>query len=314
MKKTVRNTVLTALLSSFLTMLVMGQEAQAGAGGTAMGAEIKAAMTGLIDWLENGMMDALKSDFQKETDDISNNITNKLDENFKYASQMEQMAGALTSQFSQSFNNQRESASQVANDNSKGYLNYTQGSASGYDASTKPAAVISDMNKRYTEVQAENTNCKLNNPQYAGMNDDQCTTAQLEYTNALLAGVTPLPTYSATQEESPVGQQYALEREESITRQQLASKAVGNATSKQTKKIIDDISSTLASPTRDEINKESDAAVQRDTLMILQELGDIQVKQYQAELENQRLLGTLVSQNEEIHAQYMREMQKQMAH
>ncbi len=310
MKKTMRNTVLTAILSSVLTMAVMSQQAQAGAGGTAMGAEIKAAMSGLIDWLENGMMDAFQGYFQKLSQDLSSTIN----ENFKHASELEQMAGALTSQFSQSFNDQRQSASQAANDSSKGYLSYTQGSASGYNAGTQPAGVVSDMNSRFTEVQAENKNCDVNNPQYAGMNDDQCTTSQLEYTNGLLAGITPLPTYSTAQEDSPVGPQYALEREESITRQQLASKSVGNATSKQTKKIIDDISSTLASPTRDEINSESDAAVQRDTLMVLQELGDIQIKQYQAELENQRLLGILVSQNEENHAQYMREMQKQMAH
>ncbi|NNM60012.1 MAG: hypothetical protein HKM04_09390 [Legionellales bacterium] len=95
---------------------------------------------------------------------------------------------------------------------------------------------------------------------------------------------------------------------------QLANKAVATATDPNTKKDIDSMSNTLASPTRDSINAESDAAVERDTLLTLQTVGDVMVKQLQAELENQRLLGILVAQNEEIHAQYMREMQKQMAH
>lgn len=284
----------------------MGGQAKADG---ASGAAGYALLESMFDWMQNAMMSTLQDYFNS----LSDKLTDTINDNFEHASTLEKMFGSLKSQFSAEFNAQRQNASQTANNSSKGYLNYTQGSASGHDASTQPAAVVSDMNNKYNEVQKENTQCSLNNPQYAGMNDDNCTADQLQYTNYLLAGVTPLPTYSTNNEESPTGQQYALERQESITRQQLANKAVSNATDPNLKSALDTMASTLATPTRDDINNESDAAVARDTLITLQTVGDIMVKQVQADLENERLLGIIVSQNEEIHAQYMREMQKQMA-
>lgn len=277
--------------------------------GDAASAAIYGLVLEMFNWLKGEMMQA----FQGYLDDVKDGITDKLDENFKNYNALESMAGNLKSQFSQAFEAQRQVDSQAANNQAKGYLDYTQGSASGYNAGKQPAAVVQDMNKKYDEVQNINKQCQLDNPQYAGTNDDGCQPQQLTYTNTLLAGVTPLPVYSTTQQESPVGQQYELERKESVTRQQLANKAVSSATDPNLKKFMDQASSTLATPTREDINAESDAAVTRDTLITLQTIGDIMVKQFQAEIENQRLLGTLVAQNEEIHAQYMRDMQKQLA-
>ena len=306
MKQATRNIIFTAILSSFLTVVMMGGQARAD--GAASGAAGYALLESMFSWMQNAMMSTLQGYFSS----LSDKLTDTLNDNFKHASDVEKMFGSLTSQFSAEFNEQRKSASQTANNDSKGYLSYTQGSASGHDASAQPAAVVSDMNNKYDEVQKENPKCSLNNPQTAGMNDDNCTTDQTQYTNYLLAGVTPLPTYSTNTEESPTGQKYALERQESITRQQLANKAVSNASSSDITTFLDGISTTLATPTKDSINNESDAAVTRDTLITLQAMGDIMIRQLQTETENERLLGILVSQQEEIHAQYMREMQKSM--
>ena len=255
-------------------------------------------------WAQTTMMDEEKQMTQSQTDQLKN----KASAIFKKKTDWEQWPSSLKSLFVENAVKLENKGNKMTYDNAQSFLSYTQGKASGVDASKNPAKAVFSFRRSYGDVQKMNPDCKLDVPTVVGDSSNNCTPTQKKFTNFLITGVHPMPSYPKDATNTAIGQQYAVETLEYKTRTALTQIALAKTTSDSTTKFINGMQKSLQNPTPDQINNESSEAVARDALIVQQERAIIQLKQYQAELMNQRLLATMVAQNEEIHLKRIHEL------
>ena len=262
------------------------------------------AIHALGHMLQNYMLQRLHQFSQEQT----TKLTNKEEDIFKQKTHWEQWPASLREMFVEQSVKLENQGNQISYKNAQDYLNYSQGTASGVDAAKYPAKVTHSFNAQYTQVQKMNPNCKLTVPQPIGDSDNQCSPAQQQFTNYLLTGVHPIPDYPKDSTNTSDGQAYIQAKNVNSTRMALSQVALDQVTNDQTNKFIQYMQKNLQNPSIDQINQESTAAVARDTLIMEKARAIIALKQYEATLMNQRLLATIVAQNEGAHLQRIREL------
>jgi hypothetical protein len=236
------------------------------------------------------------------------NLTDKEEDIFKQKTHWEQWPASLREMIVEQSVKLENKGNQVSYKNAMDYLSYSQGSASGVDATKYPAKATHSFNKDYDKVQSMNPSCKIDVPQPIGDGDNQCSPAQQQFTNYLLTGVHPIPDYPNDSTNTSDGQAYIQAKHVSEARAALSQVALDQASNAQTNQFIQYMQKNLKNPSIDQINKESMAAVSRDTLIMEKARAIIALKQYETTLMNERLLATMVAQNEGAHLQRIREL------
>ncbi len=270
---------------------------------------IVAAIYKVFDWMQNAMMQK----FQEMEDAETNKITGKMWDIFQQQSQWERWPASLKELLTEQMVPYENQLNAVSYKNALSYVNYTQGSASGVNAAQYPVKALNHFNNDYDKVQQMNPQCNLEVPQAVGDTTNGCTSAQVSYTNTMLSGVNPLPQYPASTLNTAAGQQYTAEVKTNITRTDLSQLALDQSTNDGTNQFITYMQKSLQQPSIDQINAESSEAIARDALILEQARAMLELRQYESTLMNQRLLATLVAQNEEYHLDYIRKLAKAQA-
>lgn len=198
--------------------------------------------------------------------------------------------------------------------NAQSYILYTQGTGSGTDATKYPVRVINDFNEHHDAIQNTNKQCNIDVPQAVGDASNGCLAQQLTYTNTMITSVNPIPAFPTTTLNTAIGQQYAAENKTNVVRTALSQLALNEATDPQTTAFIASLQTAFQNPTPATINSESSAAVARDTLILNQARAMLELRIYESSLMNERLLATLVAQNEQNHLDYIRKLGAAQAH
>lgn len=262
------------------------------------------AIHALGHMLQNYMLQQLHQFSQEQT----TKLTNKEEDIFKQKTHWEQWPASLREMFVEQSVKLENQGNQVSYKNAQDYLSYSQGTASGVDAAKYPAKATHNFNIQYTQVQKMNPSCQLTVPRPVGDTNNNCSPAQQQFTNYLLTGDHPIPDYPKESTNTSDGQAYIQAKHVSEARTALSQVALDQATNAQTNQFIQYMQKNLQSPSIDQINQESAAAVARDTLIMEKAKAIIALKQYEATLMNQRLLATIVAQNEGAHLQRIREL------
>lgn len=267
-------------------------------------AAVVAALYKIWDWAKGEMMDKMEKFQQGQTDQLMD----KAEEIFKHKAGWEGWPASLQELFVENTTRLEDDQNKTTWQDASDYLDYSQGKGYGPDAAKYPAQTLKEFNKNYQIVQDFKASCRLTVPQPVGYTGNGCTKAQQQFTNYMITGMHPVPDYPATVTETADGQEYIQEKRSNETRMALAQLALNQSTSKDTSDFIDGIKKTLVTPTTDQINQESSAAVLRDTLIIDKARAMLELKQYEATLMNERLLATIVAQNEGTHLQHIHEL------
>ena len=262
------------------------------------------AIHALGHMLQNYMLERLHQYSQEQT----TKLTDKEESIFKQKVNWEKWPASLREGFVEHAVSLEGQSNKTSYKNAQDYLSYAQGSASGIDAAKYPAKVTHSFNVQYKQVQKMNPACKLTVPRPIGDNSSQCSPAQQQFTNYLLTGVYPIADYPEDSTTNSDGQAYIQAKHVNSTRMALAQIALNQATNSQTTQFIQYMQKNLQTPTIDQVNQESTAAVTRDILITIQAKAVIALKQYEATLMNQRLLATIVAQNEGAHLKRIREL------
>lgn len=252
--------------------------------------------------LQSYMLQRLHQYSQEQT----NKLMNKEEGIFEKKTHWEKWPASLREMFVEQAVKMEDQGNKLSYKNAQDYLSYSQGSASGVDAAKYPAKVTHSFNEDYVNVQRINPSCQLTVPQPVGDGSSQCSPAQQQFTNYLLTGVHPIPDYPKEVTNTSDGQAYIQAKHVSEARTALSQVALDQATNTQTNQFIQYMKKNLQQPSLDQINKESSAAIARDTLILTKARAIIALKQYEATLMSQRLLATIVAQNEGAHLQRMR--------
>lgn len=235
-------------------------------------------------------------------------LTNKEEDIFKQKTHWEQWPASLREMFVEQSVKMENQGNQVSYKNAQDYLSYAQGTASGVDAAQYPASVTHNFNENYKKVQEMNPSCQLSVPQPVGDMNNKCSPAQQQFTNYMLTGIYPIPDYPKESTHTSDGQEYIQAKNVNNTRMALSQLALDQASNAQTNQFIHYMQKNLKTPSLDQINQESAAAVARDALILEKARAIIALKQYEATLMNERLLATMVAQNEGAHLQRIREL------
>lgn len=268
------------------------------------GAAVVAAIMKVFVWLQGEMMDKLHQ-YQTEA---TNRIVNQLIDNFKQKLNWERWPASFKELTVEKMVPYENKFNAYAYKNAESYISYTQGSASGIDAAKYPVKTISNFNQDFNKVQEMNPDCKLQIPEAIGDTTQGCKPAQVAYTNAMLTGVNPLPTYPDNTLNTPIGQQYSIESKTNVTRTALSQLALDESTNQATNDFIELMQKSLQQPPLEQINAESSAAIARDSLILNQARAMLELRIYEVLLMNQRLLATVVAQNEDNHLNYIRRL------
>jgi hypothetical protein len=265
-------------------------------------AGVIAVLTTIFNWAKGAMMREMQKFQQSQTDELKNKAENI----FEKKSHWESWPASLRELAVEQGVKLEGESNQISYKNVKDFLSYTQGKASGVDASKHPAQVVAYFNKRYNYVQNMSSSCQLNAPQPVGDSNNNCTPAQTQFTNYLITGIHPMPSFPKDATQTATGQQYKVEKKVSDTRTALAQLALNQASNTKTNTFIHYMQKNLKNPSIDQVNQESPAAVGRDTLILNKARAMIALKQYEISLTETRLLATIVSQNEDVHLQHIR--------
>jgi hypothetical protein len=268
-----------------------------------------AAVYALTKWMENQMMSEMHQWQEEQTD----KITGKMWDIFQKQAGWEAWPATLQELMTEKMVPMEAEKDKISYTNVKSYVNYTQGSASGFDAQQYPVKTLNDFNSNYQRVQNLNPQCEIDVPQSVGDTTNGCTPAQIDYTNTMLTGVNPIPKYPDTTLKTAVGQQYTAETKTSVTRTALSQLALDEATNKGTTDFVAQMQTALQTPTLAQINAESPAAIARDSLIISQARAMLALREYESSLMNERLLATVVAQNEANHLAYIRQLGERQA-
>lgn len=254
-------------------------------------------LSNILTYLQNGLISNIQQLLRAQAQQLIDNANSI----FNQQKAWENQAASITENRQAVIDNYTTKTNSAAYQKTLSFMQYTQGKASGYDANTNPVMVIKDFNKNHDNMQRINPNCVLEIPQRIGDNTNQCAPKQLQYQNTMLAGVNPVVTFPESTLNSSTGQQFATEKQSSMVRRGLAETVFTHATNQETLEFLDYANQQIALPTLAQINRESSQAVLRDTLVLSQLHAKIALLQYKATLENQRLLATLVAQQEDNH-------------
>jgi len=261
----------------------------------------------LFAWMKGAMMDKFDSMEQAATKSLNDNANanfstqttwNNKHENWP-ASQGSVSSGMISYETAEHKNSFQ---------NAQSYIGYTQGKGSGIDATKYPVRVINNFNENHDQVQKSNPNCNIDIPQAVGDSSNNCTQQQLTYTNTMISSVNPIPVFPKTTLNTAIGQQYAAENKTNVVRTALSQLALNEATDPETTKFIQSLQTAFQNPTPDTINGESSEAVIRDTLILNQARAMLALRIYESNLMNERLLATIVAQNEQAHLEYIRKL------
>ncbi len=273
-----------------------------------------AFLTIMFQWMQGAMMSALQAMEQKisdkETQSLNDNANNIFKTQTDWNTKHETWEQAPASQGAVSKNMVSYETAEHANSfqNAQSYISYTQGTGSGTDATKYPVRVINNFNNSHAQIQSMNTQCNIDVPQAVGDATNNCKPQQLTYTNTMISSVNPIPLFPTTTLNTAIGQQYAAENKTNVVRTALSQLALNEATDPQTTKFIVNLQTAFTNPDPATINGESAAAVARDTLILNQARAMLELRLYESTLMNERLLATIVAQNEQGHLDYIRKL------